>query len=112
MRGYPDVSANGWKYVVAVDDGWRLVSGTSASTPTFASIIAIINEHRAAAGKGPVGFVKPALYANPHVLNDITEGRNPGCGTEGFSAVTGWDPVMGLGTPNTTAMLELFMSLP
>ncbi len=36
-------------------------------------------------------------YANPHVLNDVTEGSNPGCGTPGFSAGTGWDPVSGLG---------------
>ena len=26
-------------------------------------------------------------------LNDITKGSNPGCGTEGFPAVTGWDAV-------------------
>ena len=31
------------------------------------------------------------------MLNDITNGTNPGCGTEGFEAVEGWDPVTGLG---------------
>jgi tripeptidyl-peptidase-1 len=33
-------------------------------------------------------------------------------GTDGFSAVKGWDPVTGLGTPNYPKMLEFFMSLP
>jgi tripeptidyl-peptidase I len=27
-------------------------------------------------------------------------GSNPGCGTNGFSAKSGWDPITGLGTPN------------
>ena len=26
-------------------------------------------------------------------INDIASGKNPGCGTEGFEAVKGWDPV-------------------
>ncbi|KAH9031142.1 hypothetical protein EDB85DRAFT_1942122 [Lactarius pseudohatsudake] len=34
--------------------------------------------------------------ANP--LASITSGSNPGCNTDGFSAVAGWDPVTGLGT--------------
>jgi hypothetical protein len=40
-------------------------------------------------GKGPIGFVNPVLYANPHILNDITNGTNVGCGSEGFSAIEG-----------------------
>jgi tripeptidyl-peptidase-1 len=71
-----------------------------------------INEERLAGGKSTVGFVNPVLYANPNVLNDITKGSNPGCGTDGFSAVDGWDPATGLGTPNYPKMLKLFMSLP
>jgi len=56
--------------------------------------------------------VNPVLYANPQVLNDVVNGGNPGCGTDGFQAVEGWDPVTGLGTPNYPAMEELFLSLP
>lgn len=69
-------------------------------------------EERVAAGKGPLGFINPVLYRHPEVLNDITNGTNPGCGTEGFSAAEGWDPVTGLGTPNYPKLLELFLSLP
>jgi len=111
-RGFPDVSANGANYVVAVDGIFELVFGTSASCPVFASIITIVNEARADIGKGPVGFINPTLYANPDVLNDITSGGNQGCGTPGFTAVPGWDPVTGLGTPNTLKLLELFLKMP
>jgi tripeptidyl-peptidase-1 len=112
VRGYPDVSANGVNYVTAVDGNFTLTYGTSASAPTFASLVSLINEERLAVGKSPVGFLNTVLYANSGVLNDITKGGNKGCGTAGFTAVTGWDPVTGLGTPNYPKMLKLFMSLP
>ena len=48
-----------------------------------------INEERAAIGKGTVGFMNPVLYANPWILNDITNGTNKGCGTLGFHAAPG-----------------------
>jgi tripeptidyl-peptidase-1 len=109
VRGYPDVSANGANYVVAVDGSITLVFGTSASAPTFGSIITLINEERVKAGNPPVGFINPAIYANPGAFNDIVSGGNPGCGTPGFSAVEGWDPVTGLGTPNYEKLLQVFM---
>ncbi|KAL8417217.1 hypothetical protein RB596_007367 [Gaeumannomyces avenae] len=111
VRGFPDVSANGANYVVAVDGNFTLSYGTSASAPVFASMLTLINEKRMAAGKSAVGFVNAVLYEHPEALNDITSGKNPGCGTEGFEAVQGWDPVTGLGTPNYPKMLELFMAL-
>jgi tripeptidyl-peptidase I len=111
-RAYPDVAANGDKIAVYSNGQFQLSAGTSASTPIFASVINLINEERLAAGLGPLGFINPALYANPGMLNDIVSGNNPGCGTKGFSAVQGWDPVTGLGTPNYPSMLAYFMSLP
>ncbi|KAL9623206.1 MAG: hypothetical protein Q9160_002521 [Pyrenula sp. 1 TL-2023] len=111
-RGIPDVSANGANYVIAIDGEFSLVYGTSASSPTFGSIITLVNEARLAAGKSSVGFINPTLYSHPNVLNDITRGNNPGCGTDGFAAVSGWDPVTGLGTPNFPKLLALYLSLP
>lgn len=84
----------------------------AASAPVFASMINMINERRLKQGKGPVGFVNAALYANPQVMQDIELGSNPGCGTNGFSAVEGWDPLTGLGTPNYEQMQKLFLRLP
>ena len=111
-RGYPDISANGANYVVAVDSAFSLVYGTSAASPVVGSILTLINEARFDIGKGSIGFVNPTLYANPGLLNDITKGGNQGCGTPGFTATTGWDPVTGLGTPNFPKLLEKFLTLP
>ncbi|KAI9701923.1 MAG: hypothetical protein M1836_001267 [Candelina mexicana] len=111
-RAYPDVAANGANYVVAVDGKYSLIYGTSASAPTFGSVITLVNEQRYAAGRGPVGFLNPTLYANPNALFDITSGGNRGCGTAGFTATQGWDPVTGLGTPNYPALKDLFLGLP
>ena len=89
-RGLPDVAANGVNYVIAVDGSFSYVYGTSASSPTFGSVMTLVNAARLDVGKGPVGFINPVLYANPGILNDITQGGNQGCGTPGFQAVPGW----------------------
>ncbi|OHE99804.1 Pro-kumamolisin [Colletotrichum orchidophilum] len=112
VRGFPDIAANGANYVTAVNGKFSLSFGTSASAPVVGSIVNMINEKRIEAGKKPVGFINPTLYAHPEILNDVTNGDNPGCGTKGFSAVAGWDPVTGMGTPNFPEMEKLFMSLP
>jgi tripeptidyl-peptidase-1 len=107
-RGIPDVSANGDNIAVFLNGNFTFNGGTSAATPIFASVINLvgqlhsvclsamsanggkqINEERLAIGKSPVGFINPVLYENPWVLNDITNGSNPNCGTAGFSAVPG-----------------------
>lgn len=111
-RGYPDVSALGDNILVYAYGQQALYGGTSASAPIFASILNRINEERLAAGKSTVGFVNPTLYAHPEAFNDVTKGNNTACGTAGFIASTGWDPLTGLGTPKYSALLDLFMSLP
>nr|POF15306.1 aorsin [Quercus suber] len=111
-RGIPDVAANGDNIATYVGGDFGLSGGTSASSPIFAALVTRINEERIRIGKGRVGFVNPVLYQHPYVLNDIVNGTNPGCGTDGFSCAPGWDPVTGLGTPNYPRMLKLFLSLP
>ncbi|KAJ7742291.1 family S53 protease-like protein [Mycena metata] len=101
-RGFPDVSAEGVNFVVVAGNETGLVSGTSASSPVFASVIALLNDELIAAGKSPLGFLNPFLYspAGRAALNDVSDGKNPGCGTSGFNATVGWDPVTGLGSPS------------
>ncbi|KAL9115804.1 MAG: hypothetical protein Q9227_000172 [Pyrenula ochraceoflavens] len=111
-RGFPDLSAIGLN-VATVFNGRTLgVGGTSASAPIVAGIVTLLNEARIAAGKGPIGFLNPTLYQNPDAFNDITIGNNPGCGTGGFNATPGWDPVTGLGTPNYEKLKDIFLALP
>lgn len=69
-RGFPDVSANGANYMTMIDGQYQLVYGTSASSPVFAAVLALINEARLNIGKSSVGFVNPALYANPSMLSE------------------------------------------
>ncbi|CAG8952783.1 hypothetical protein HYFRA_00009028 [Hymenoscyphus fraxineus] len=111
-RGIPDISANGDNIAIYSAGRIRLSGGTSASAPIFSAVINRLNEARLNAGKSAIGFLNPSLYANPGMLNDITNGTNPGCDTEGFRAVKGWDPVTGLGTPNFPKMLDYYLSLP
>ncbi|KAG2366137.1 hypothetical protein BDR07DRAFT_1275180, partial [Suillus spraguei] len=85
-----------------------LVYGTSCSSPVCGAIFMMINDARLAIGKGPIGFINPTVYLNSAdfagAFNDITEGSNPGCGTEGYNATAGWDPVTGLHQQTTTCV--------
>ncbi|GAD94745.1 alkaline serine protease AorO [Paecilomyces variotii No. 5] len=108
-RAYPDVAAIGDNVVIYTSGAPTLIGGTSAASPVFAAILTRINEELIAKNKSTVGFVNPILYAHPEVFNDITVGNNSGCGTPGFYAAKGWDPVTGLGTPNYPALLDLFL---
>ncbi|KAK4506247.1 hypothetical protein PRZ48_004212 [Zasmidium cellare] len=111
-RGYPDISATGAYFHTIVNGEDDISSSTTHAIPIVASVITLINQQRTLAGKGPVGFLNTALYNNPWMLNDITNGSNANCQSGGFKAVQGWDPITGLGTPNYPKMLKYFMSLP
>ncbi|KAL5530094.1 hypothetical protein ACEPAF_6351 [Sanghuangporus sanghuang] len=87
-----------------------LIGGTSASSPTFAGFVALLNDVRLANGKPPLGFLNPFLYSlGKFGFSDITVGNNPGCGTPGFNATVGWDPVTGFGTPDFGKLKELVL---
>lgn len=108
-RGFPDVAASGDRVALVSDGKIRAIGGTSAAAPIFASIITLLNEERLALGKKSIGFLNPTMYMHPEMFNDITVGNSPGCGTDGFPASKGWDPVTGLGTPNYEKMREVFV---
>ena len=46
---------------LAVDGEFSLIFGTSASAPTVASMITLINDARIGAGKKSVGFLNPTV---------------------------------------------------
>ncbi|KAF9228449.1 subtilisin-like protein [Gyrodon lividus] len=113
-RGFPDISANGANYVVAIDGSFELAFGTSCSAPVSGAIFTMINDARLAVGKQPIGFINPTIYSPNFIdaFNDITMGGNQGCGTAGYTAVPGWDPVTGLGTPNFPKLVAKWLLLP
>ncbi|KAF8142598.1 family S53 protease-like protein [Mycena galopus ATCC 62051] len=103
-RGYPDVSTQGLNFFSIVDQTVAIQSGTSASSPTFASIIALINDRLIAAQKPVLGFLNPWLYSTASsAFTDITTGHNSGfvcpASSVAFDATVGWDPLTGFGTP-------------
>ena len=66
-----------------------LIGGTSASSPAFAGIVALLNDARLSAGLPPLGFLNPFFYSKGAAgFNDITVGNSTGCGTIGFNVST------------------------
>lgn len=95
-RAFPDISSTGSSNTVE-NGAWEDAYGTSASAPTVAALFALLNDHRLRSGLSRLGFLNPLLYSEKAKtgFNDITTGNNAGCGTNGFNATTGWDPVTG-----------------
>jgi len=123
-RGYPDVAMAGYNYNVVVGGSVYQVSGTSASAPVFAGVLALANSARFKLGKNSVGFVNPSLYnlfrSQPSLYNDVTSGNNkccaksglqPVCCTYGFYCTPGWDPVTGLGSVNVGRFVDALAAL-
>jgi tripeptidyl-peptidase-1 len=124
-RGIPDVAAQAYHFHIVDKGSEILVGGTSASTPTFASVVSLLNNARLSAGKPPLGFLNPWIYSEGYEgLTDIVNGGSSGCsGIDIFSglptphvpyaswnATAGWDPVTGHGTPDFQKLLKLVMS--
>merc|ERR1712151_1163642 len=116
-RATPDVSALGEGFQVIAGGDVQSVGGTSASAPTFASLVSLLNEARLKAGKPAMGYLNTWLYKNPDAFTDITVGTDAigrggqSLGRYGFECTKGWDPVTGLGTPIFSKMLSAAMSV-
>ena len=118
-RATPDVSFNaaaqgGWLAYLGFETGgvWGVFSGTSAASPAWAAIMALVDQ----ANGAPVGFVNPEIYAlgylaGRYVFHDIQQGNNSDTagpvtvnGTvipvDGYVASAGYDLTTGWGTPN------------
>jgi kumamolisin len=117
-RGLPDVAANadivsGWDIYSPSGQGPEegLVGGTSAATPCWAAITALIDEDLVKQGLKQVGFANPALYyfaslpaglpAAP--FHPIAEGSNLH-----FLATAGWNEATGLGSPDVAHLADDF----
>jgi hypothetical protein len=108
-RGVPDVAAHASPesgYLVVIKGNTVVMGGTSASTPLWAGLIALLNQ---ALGKN-IGFFNPMLYEKIGplaALRDITVGDNSVKKVPGYSARVGWDPCTGWGSPDGEKLLQV-----
>ena len=101
-RGVPDISAPYRTYPIWFNGNVVPVAGTSASCPIVAGLVARV---KSLSGKN-FNSLNPILYGNSRIFNDFTIGNNDDILTEGYSASQGWDPVVGLGSPNGQTLLN------
>ncbi|KAH9061848.1 subtilisin-like protein [Lactarius deliciosus] len=104
-RGIPDISAQALKFFTSIKGDLESGLGQIA-----AGIFSLLNDYSISKGHGPLGFLNGWLYGSGLPgLNDIISGSNPGCNTDGFTAIAGWDPVTGLGTPDFTKLGDIMI---
>lgn len=111
-RYVPDVSlaAAGHDGYLIVQGGLGSVGGTSAATPSFAGLMALVDQK---AG-GRQGNANPVLYplavnqaaGGAPIFHDITVGNNSVPGVTGYSAVAGYDAATGLGSVDANVLVN------
>jgi hypothetical protein len=126
MRLTPDVSltaAGHDGYVIEQEGALYLVGGTSASTPSFAGLMSIVNQYTHAVNGNPNGKFYALASQVPAVYHDVTTGSNAvpcaggsancsavapstNVGTmNGYSAGAGYDLATGLGSVDANALV-------
>jgi hypothetical protein len=112
-RDVPDVSlssAGHDGYLIYMNGGEYVVGGTSAASPSFAGLMALVVQNAAARQ----GNANTAFYAlagkqaagGAAVFHDTTSGNNSVPGVTGFSAGTGYDRATGLGSVDASVMVN------
>ena len=118
-RCVPDVSANAdWiasPYLLVIDGKVQPNGGTSAASPLWASLVALINAQSSRNTR--LGYFTPILYETLNPRNsktvaalgctDVAVGNNSTDKIGGYAAGSGYDAASGWGTPNG---LRLMMS--
>jgi len=105
-----------------------VVGGTSASSPSFAGLLALVNQktggqqglanyllYKLAAGENfsacdSSAQVSPAVRAPNCIFNDVTAGNNNVPGQIGYSATPGFDLASGLGSVNAANLVNAWNS--
>ncbi|HEY6345592.1 MAG TPA: S53 family peptidase [Bryobacteraceae bacterium] len=112
-RHVPDVSFSASShdgYLMYMNGLLYVVGGTSVSSPTWAGLMALVNQQSASIQ----GNANPALYAlyrrqtsgGAAAFHAITSGNNSVPGTAGYSAGGGYNQATGLGSADAFALVQ------
>ena len=114
VRDEPDVSLSAAAhdaYVIVQAGKLEGALGTSASSPSIAGVMAVVNQKAGARQGNPT----PRLYqlgnaqytgSGPSVFHDVTDGSNSVTGVTGFFCSPGYDLVTGLGSVDANALVN------
>ncbi len=114
MRDVPDIAMTAAihdAYIIQVQGRMFYAAGTSAATPSLASVMALVLESAGARQ----GNANPTLYAlanqqltanGAKIFHDITSGNNSVPGVTGFNAGAGYDLVTGLGSVDASLLVN------
>ncbi len=126
-RDVPDVSFAASPahdpYLLTTSGVLTAVGGTSASSPAFAGIVALLNQYltsKSVLSQPGLGNLNPALYrlaqASPEAFHDVTTGDNrvpcvqgsPDChdGVVGYAAGSTYDQTTGLGSIDAAMLVQ------
>jgi subtilase family serine protease len=133
-RDVPDVALDASNardpYVVISEGEPLLVGGTSAAAPSFAGMVAVLNQYlvqnqvQTAPGLGNINgkLYEMAAGGAPGAFHDITSGSNivscqlktPNCATGqfGYTAGVGYDLVTGLGSVDAYNLITAWAGIP
>lgn len=112
MRNIPDVAliADVQIFLICNNGQWIEVGGTSAAAPLWAGFTALANQQAAANNRPVAGFLNPTIYSigagssYESDLHDIVSGSN------GYSALPGYDLATGWGTPTGQPLINSLTS--
>ncbi|MCU1303699.1 MAG: putative periplasmic aspartyl protease [Candidatus Sulfotelmatobacter sp.] len=112
-RDVPDVSltsAGHDGYLIYQEGGLYVVGGTSAASPAFAGVMALVVQGTAARqGNANTAFYSLArkqMTGGASVFHDITSGNNSVPGQTGFIAAAGYDQATGLGSIDASLLVS------
>jgi pseudomonalisin len=114
MRDIPDVSLSAAQhdgYIVIQGGSWGVVGGTSASSPSFAGLMALVVQKTGQRqGNANARFYQLAAAqyggSGPAVFHDVTSGDIGVPGVNGYTAGPGYDMATGLGSVDADAMVS------
>ena len=117
-RDVPDVSLTAAEhdgYLIFYNGSLMSVGGTSAASPSLASLFTIVNQK----WPGSQGNINPVLYplaikqaqGGAFVFHDVTSGNNTVPGVTGYSAGVGFDLASGLGSVDASLLVNHWRDL-